>query len=1013
MTALLCAVLGTASAVTVTDVLTRDVTGATGNSYIEWSGKQLTSDAIYAGQSAGGNEAIQLRSNNSNSGIITTASGGKLKSVTVTWNSNTVTGRTLNIYGSNTAYVSPENLYDNNSCGELLGTIVCGTSTKLEIDGDYTYIGLRSASGAMYLDDISIVWDSNTTPTPVAPNAPTFSPEGGTYYAATTVTLACNTPGATIHYTLNGTNPTASSSTYTEPIEITQTTTIKAIAAKDGLTSSVASATYTIEVAATLPNIAALTSQTSGGDYTVKLDKAVVTYVNGNYAYIQDASGAIVLYKSEHGLTAGQTLTGTATVTFQLRNNNPQITALNGITPADGTAPEPVTVEAANWNTPIATVLSQYFKVTGATITKKDSKYYVQLGEENVQLYGQGEAKNFSVSDLSVKYTIIGFPTLYNDILELQIFQQPIPEGNVKEDPELDFGVKNFTAIIGKENAFPTLDNPNEVEVTYSSANEEVATIDETNGTITLLKAGQTTIKAVSEENDQYLAGEASYLLVVQEEAIAGTTKFELVDDATTIAVGDEIIIVNEEKTFALSTTQNTNNRAATAVTLEADGTIIPSNQVQVITIEGGEESIWNFNVGDGYLYAAGKDKNWLRTETEASGNAAASIIIDENGVATITFQGENTRNTIRYNANNGAPIFSCYATDAITGTPVRIYRSTAAPKAPADLTYSAEEYEATKDGENTFPVLNNPNGLDVTYTSSNETVATIDAEGVVTLIGAGQTTITAEFSGNDEFYAGSAFYILTVIVPTTDNDDKFELVTDIATLAEGDEIIFVGENTITDEEENSITSYYGLSTNQKANNREAVAVKYNADGTITGNNKLQTITLEGDVNGWYFNVGNGYLYAASKDKNYLRTETEADDNAKAIISKTETETEEGTVSSTSIVFQGANTRNVLQFNYNNGSPLFSCYSSASQKEVKIYRKNASGFLLGDANDDGQVNVTDVTVIVNYVLTKDATFINLRNANMNNDFKEDGTPDINITDVTFLVNLILEAGGSH
>ena len=87
--------------------------------------------------------------------------------------------------------------------------------------------------------------------------------------------------------------------------------------------------------------------------------------------------------------------------------------------------------------------------------------------------------------------------------------------------------------------------------------------------------------------------------------------------------------------------------------------------------------------------------------------------------------------------------------------------------------------------------------------------------------------------------------------------------------------------------------------------------------------------------------------------------------------------------------------------------------ASASQKEVKIYRKNASGFLLGDANDDGQVNVTDVTVIVNYVLTKDATFINLRNANMNNDFKEDGTPDINITDVTFLVNLILEAGGSH
>ena len=129
-------------------------------------------------------------------------------------------------------------------------------------------------------------------------------------------------------------------------------------------------------------------------------------------------------------------LNGTAEVAFQLYNGNPQITSLAGVTPTDGTAPEPTTVAASAWHTPIATVLSQYFKVTGATITQDGNKYYVQLGDENVQLYGQGEANPVSVDDLSMTYTIVGFPTLYvkNNITtpELQIFVQPEVEQAVK-----------------------------------------------------------------------------------------------------------------------------------------------------------------------------------------------------------------------------------------------------------------------------------------------------------------------------------------------------------------------------------------------------------------------------------------------------------------------------------------------------------------------------------------------------------------------------------------------------
>ena len=149
---------------TVTDVLNRAFTGMTGSTYADWSGKTGVSGAVYAGNSAGSNDAIQLRSNNNNSGIVTTVSGGNVKKVTVVWNSNTGAGRTLDVYGKNSAYSKATDLYNNDNQGTLLGSIVCGTSTSLVIAGNYTYIGLRSKSGAMYVDEIQIEWSSEAAP---------------------------------------------------------------------------------------------------------------------------------------------------------------------------------------------------------------------------------------------------------------------------------------------------------------------------------------------------------------------------------------------------------------------------------------------------------------------------------------------------------------------------------------------------------------------------------------------------------------------------------------------------------------------------------------------------------------------------------------------------------------------------------------------------------------------------------------------------------------------------------
>ena len=160
----LLAVVTPGTATTTTDVLNRATTGVTGTSYSDWSEKTVTSDAVYAGNSAGGNESIQLRSKD-NSGIVTTTSGGKVKKVTVAWNNNTAADRTLDVYGSNTAYTAASDLYNNDNQGTKLGSIVKGTSTELTVTGDYAFIGLRSNNGAMYLTSISIDWQTGTPDT--------------------------------------------------------------------------------------------------------------------------------------------------------------------------------------------------------------------------------------------------------------------------------------------------------------------------------------------------------------------------------------------------------------------------------------------------------------------------------------------------------------------------------------------------------------------------------------------------------------------------------------------------------------------------------------------------------------------------------------------------------------------------------------------------------------------------------------------------------------------------------
>ena len=83
--------------------------------------------------------------------------------------------------------------------------------------------------------------------------------------------------------------------------------------------------------------------------------------------------------------------------------------------------------------------------------------------------------------------------------------------------------------------------------------------------------------------------------------------------------------------------------------------------------------------------------------------------------------------------------------------------------KQPTELSWSQSSYNATIGGSNTFPTLSGATGLTITYSSSNQSVATINSSGVVTLVGAGSCTITASYAGDEIHQAATATYTLNV----------------------------------------------------------------------------------------------------------------------------------------------------------------------------------------------------------------------------------------------------------
>ena len=144
-----------------------------------------------------------------------------------------------------------------------------------------------------------------------------------------------------------------------------------------------------------------------------------------------------------------------------------------------------------------------------------------------------------------------------------------------------------------------------------------------------------------------------------------GSDVYTLVDDVLGLASGDEIIILNNDCSKALGSTQNPNNRSASADFSLSDNNnvvTVTANTVQPILLRS-SNSYWTLYANQGYLYAAGSGSgnNHLKSRVANSdGDSEWSISISDD-IATITAQGTHTNKVLKYNTS-GSGLFSCYS---------------------------------------------------------------------------------------------------------------------------------------------------------------------------------------------------------------------------------------------------------------------------------------------------------------------------------------------------------------
>ncbi len=341
--------------------------------------------------------------------------------------------------------------------GEYELTILGGTAeTKIMFASD------PSGDNRFFLDEVAVVATGSST---VVVAAPVIEGEEE-FDGRATVTITAE-DGAKIYYTTDGSEPTEQSQEYTAPFDVTEATTVKAIAVKDGKASSVATKEFRPIEYMTIAGINDLSKDQAG--LNVRFTEAKVTYVDGKgNIYLREGGMAVMLYNTALEMPVNAIVSGTVKMDYKNYRSihelvdNSQTTAEGlTITPSDVAAePTPATIEELMAMEHIC----DYVLLSKVTITSEQSdkytNYYAEADGQKIQLYGNDNAvKDYAGDGKEYDLTAV-FNATYNGAAEV-----------------LPIAVTPYVAP--GELAAPAIDGPAEFEgkATVTITAEEGATI--------------------------------------------------------------------------------------------------------------------------------------------------------------------------------------------------------------------------------------------------------------------------------------------------------------------------------------------------------------------------------------------------------------------------------------------------------------------------------------------------------------------------------------------------------
>ena len=214
-----------------------------------------------------------------------------------------VTGNDLT---SSVSVTAPQNFEVSiNSDGPFNNTVTL-SPTAGTLNAVHVYVRMKSGlevgsySGNVTLASGTLnasVALSGTVSELLVAETPVFSPAGGNYLTAQTVSISSPTTGASIHYTTDGSDPTENSPVYSAPLTVSVTTTIKAVATATGYANSaIAEATYSINETITIAEARALEIDEYG------CVEGTVTFIDNRNVYVQDVTAGIVLFLNNNSV---------------------------------------------------------------------------------------------------------------------------------------------------------------------------------------------------------------------------------------------------------------------------------------------------------------------------------------------------------------------------------------------------------------------------------------------------------------------------------------------------------------------------------------------------------------------------------------------------------------------------------------------------------------------------------------------------------------------------------------